>query len=68
VSDFLTKADVARLFRISSRTVERWVEEHRLPPPLKLSAKVIRWRAADIERALEEANTRHVSPKSELAA
>ncbi len=64
--EFLTKDDVAGLFRISPRTVERWVQQGRLPPALKLSAKIIRWKATSIEQALEEANIEEPKPAAQV--
>lgn len=52
--DLLTVRDVARRLSISERTVWRWTALGILPPPVHPHARSTRWRAADIERYLEE--------------
>ena len=47
--ELLKKLEVARILGISVQTVVRMTESGRLPEPLRLSAKTIRWRRADIE-------------------
>jgi excisionase family DNA binding protein len=62
--EFLTKADVARLFRISTKSVERWVRDGRLPPPVKLSGRTLRFRQADITKYLHEAGLTEKAPEA----
>jgi predicted DNA-binding transcriptional regulator AlpA len=52
--DLLTVHDVARRLSISERTVWRWTALGLLPPPVHPHARSTRWRAADIERYLEQ--------------
>ena len=52
--DLLTVRDVARRLSISERTVWRWTALGILPQPVHPHARSTRWRAADIERYLEE--------------
>ncbi|MHB1421773.1 MAG: helix-turn-helix transcriptional regulator [Gemmataceae bacterium] len=52
--DLLTVHDVARRLSISERTVWRWTALGLLPPPVHPHARSTRWRAADLERYLEE--------------
>jgi|SRR5579875_1148525 len=52
--DLLTVREVARRLSISERTVWRWTALGLLPPPVHPHARSTRWRAADIERYLEE--------------
>ena len=54
VPDLLTARDVARRLSISLRTVWRWTALGLLPPPVHPHSRSTRWRAADIERYLEE--------------
>src|SRR5579864_3347697 len=54
IPDLLTVRDVARRLSISERTVWRWTALGLLPPPVHPHARSTRWRAADIERYLEE--------------
>ncbi len=51
--DLLTVRDVARRLSISERTVWRWTALGLLPPPVHPHARSTRWRAADMERYLE---------------
>ncbi len=49
----LTKSDLALHFRIGFRTLERWVKQHKLPPPIRVSARhclngAPRWLPEDI--------------------
>jgi excisionase family DNA binding protein len=60
--EFLTKADVARLFRISTKSVERWVRDGRLPSPVKLSGRTLRFRQADITKYLQAAGLKETVP------
>jgi predicted DNA-binding transcriptional regulator AlpA len=50
----LTARDVARRLSISERSVWRWTALGLLPAPVHPHARSTRWRAADIERYLEE--------------
>jgi excisionase family DNA binding protein len=46
----LSSADVAKLLRLSVRTVLRLLKKGELPEPIRYNQKLIRWRAVDIER------------------
>ena len=50
--ELLTSRDVARLLHIGVKTVFRLVEAGVVPPPIRLSRKILRWRAEDIARFL----------------
>ena len=52
--DLLTVRDVARRLSISERTVWRWTALGLLPAPVHPHTRSTRWRAADIERYLQE--------------
>jgi predicted DNA-binding transcriptional regulator AlpA len=54
IPDLLTVRDVARRLSISERTVWRWTALGLLPPPVHPHTRSTRWRAADIERYLEQ--------------
>lgn len=45
----LTVEDVAGLLQISRREVWRREKDGRLPRAVRLSSKLVRWRAADVE-------------------
>src|SRR6266511_4155007 len=49
----LTKSDLALHFHVAFRTLERWVKQHKLPPPIRISARhclngAPRWLPEDI--------------------
>jgi len=46
----LDAREVARVLAISVPTLWRYVKQERVPQPIRLSPKVIRWRLRDIER------------------
>lgn len=48
MSQFLTTAEVAASFRVSSETVRAWVEDGRIPA-IRLGPKTFRFRRADVE-------------------
>jgi predicted DNA-binding transcriptional regulator AlpA len=62
IPDLLTVRDVARRLSISERTVWRWTALRLLPQPVHPHARSTRWRAADIERYLEELSA-HAAPR-----
>lgn len=45
---------IARQLDVHPSTVWRWAEQGRIAKPIKLSAGVTRWRAADVEDLFEE--------------
>jgi predicted DNA-binding transcriptional regulator AlpA len=49
----LTVQDVARLFKVSRRTIWRWVAEGRLPEPIRYSRLCVRWPSSVIRPYLE---------------
>ena len=52
--DLLTKREVARLLRVSVRTLERHVALGKFLPPIRFSERCIRWRRKDIDDYLEQ--------------
>ncbi len=46
---YMTAAEAAHHLRISRRTLDYWVREGKLPPPMKLTRKTVRWLRSDIE-------------------
>jgi excisionase family DNA binding protein len=56
--ELLTVREVARRLALSERTVWRWAADGLLPAPLRLRPRSTRWRAADIQRYLEELTPR----------
>lgn len=49
---YLSCASLARELDVSETTVAEMVRRGVIPPPLKLSSGCVRWRWADVERAL----------------
>ena len=52
--DLLTAQEVARRLSIGVRTLYRMAGSGVVPRPVRFNRKLIRWRAADIERYLRE--------------
>ncbi len=48
----LTSREVAKLLHIGVKSVFKLVQAGVVPPPIRLSRKVLRWRAEDIARVL----------------
>jgi predicted DNA-binding transcriptional regulator AlpA len=46
---------LAALFRVSRRTIWRWVKDGILPPPLAITRRIRLWRRSDIEAIIERA-------------
>jgi len=51
----LSVRDVARLLQVHPRSIWRLAAAGVLPAPVRLGPKLVRWRAADISRAIERA-------------
>ena len=51
--DLLTAKEVAHRLSIAVRTLYRLVNAGVMPPPIRLSRRLIRWRVTDIDRYLE---------------
>ena len=49
--DLLLASEVAQIFKVSPRTVTRWGQNGKLPPPVRVGG-VTRWRRSDIELML----------------
>lgn len=54
----ISPSEVAARLGVNKRTVERWAREGTLPAPVRLTSRVIRFRAADIEAVLERRTAR----------
>jgi prophage regulatory protein len=52
MSKLLTLYELADRLGVSPRTVARYVEQGRLPGPVRLSRKSVRWREEDISAAI----------------
>ena len=51
--ELLDARELARRMSISVRTLWRLSGEGKLPQPIRLGGRIVRWRAADIEGYLE---------------
>ena len=49
----LTLQDLAKLFKVSQRTIRRWTDSGRLPEPVRFSKTCIRWRPGVIDAYLD---------------
>ncbi len=61
--ELLTLNEVAKLLRVSARSVERWVDDGNFVlEPVRIGGKTVRFRRRDVERllALEATETRPV--------
>jgi predicted DNA-binding transcriptional regulator AlpA len=45
--------EVAEILSLSPRSVWRYVALGKLPPPIRLGARSVRWRASDLQRYLD---------------
>jgi prophage regulatory protein len=59
VTELLRMRQVADLLDVSPRTVQRWVDEGRLPAPLVLSSRCLRWRESELLDWLESCRGQH---------
>jgi len=51
---YLSVEQIAEQLGISTSCVWRWAADGKLPKPIKLSSRVTRWRADEIEQALSK--------------
>jgi excisionase family DNA binding protein len=49
----LTIQEVAKLYNVAVRTLRRWITEGRIPQPMHINQRVLRWKASEIQRHLE---------------
>lgn len=52
VKAFYTKAEMAKIFEVSVRTIETWTATGRLPSPRKVGRKWTAWVKAEIDALL----------------
>jgi excisionase family DNA binding protein len=43
-----TWQEVCRYFRVTRRTLQRWVKDGTFPAPVRIGRGTVRWRAADV--------------------
>lgn len=48
----LTIQDLARLFRVNTRTIRRWLVDKRIPPGIWINQRTRRWLAVEIQQTL----------------
>jgi len=46
----LSTADLSKRFEVTERTIQRWLSQSLLPPPLRIGRRYLRWRLSEIER------------------
>jgi predicted DNA-binding transcriptional regulator AlpA len=44
-------SDIMRIFRIHKTSVYNWIEDGKIPAPIKISAKVARWNPREVKAA-----------------
>lgn len=53
LSGFVTKRELAKLLRVSSRTIERWIRLRELPAPVRLGRQIF-FHLPTLERHFEQ--------------
>lgn len=53
--DLLCRRDVAHLYGIGVRTLERWARQGIGPKPIKMGPRLVRYRRSDVEQWLRSA-------------
>lgn len=53
-SRWVKVSDLCRLTSLSRRTVFRLLAQGRIPEPVRLGPRLLRWRARDVEKFLEQ--------------
>jgi excisionase family DNA binding protein len=48
---YLTREELAALFRVDPQTISHWVKQQKLPPPLRLGRQML-WRRDMLDRFL----------------
>ena len=54
LQDFVTKAELAKKFGVTTRTVDRWVRLRQIPSPLKIGRQRL-WHRPTVNKLLAEA-------------
>jgi excisionase family DNA binding protein len=58
--DLLTAREVADRLSVSVRTLWRMAARGDLPPPIRYNRKLVRWKAADIDRYVAALSPRRI--------
>ena len=56
-SPYQPRHQLAKLFKVSTATIYRWIKEGNFPKPVRLGANMVRWKAVDIEAWLTDRET-----------
>lgn len=56
--NLLSLREVCRFFGgaetpVDSSTIYRWIRQGKVPPAIRMSAKLMRWKRSDLEKALD---------------
>lgn len=54
----ISTRDLCRRFQVGKRTIFRWIAEGRLPEPVRLTARTLRWRESDVQAFIERGGSR----------
>ena len=49
---FVSAAELAELLGVARKTIRAWSLHGVIPPPVRLGARILRWRRSDVLRAL----------------
>lgn len=50
IESLLTAREVAKLAKVSERTVWQWLRDARIPAAVRCGSRCVRWRASDVDR------------------
>jgi len=48
-SPYQTRLELEKLFKVSTATIYRWMNEGKFPKPIHLGTNMVRWKASDID-------------------
>ena len=51
--ELLSVKDIIKRFKICKQTIYNWIATGRMPQPTRLSKRVVRWRAEQIEKWID---------------
>ena len=54
VSELLDNLGLQKLLKVSSRTLDRMIDDGRLPTPIELGPRTRRWKSCEIQKWIED--------------
>ncbi|MAI73166.1 MAG: hypothetical protein CMM01_19980 [Rhodopirellula sp.] len=52
ISTLMTAQQLSEVFGVHTNTIWRWVDQDRFPKPVRVSRKIVRFRAEDVQEFL----------------